>query len=155
MGIINRTKDVTEQRLTYSYVQGALATGVTVALGVIANAGAIQAAQIAAVGVSGAPTFQLAVQRFITGTGYTSITFATGTSNTPADFGTSGAGSFGSSLFGVSGMIIAALGSTLNLVQPNDVLMLVTGGANSAVKNLALTVVIQPTQDLKTFFGIL
>lgn len=154
MAIVNRTLDVTEKNKVYELSQGAVATGITMVLGIVPYPSTLQCAQIAAYGLSGSPTYALAVNRFIAGTGFTTIVVGTGTSNIPAEFGTSGIGAFGSSLFGSSGMVLAAAGSTLLNLQANDVLVLASGGANSAVKGLACAVVIQPTVDVKTHFGL-
>jgi hypothetical protein len=156
MGIVNRTKDTTEKRVAIPYVAGAVATGVTLQVALVPWSSTIDEAQVAMFGISGAPTYQLSVTRFIAGTGLTTWILATGTTNTPADFGVSGPGTFGASLFGSSGMVLTnAAGSTLNLLLANDVLTVVSGGSNSAAKALLLTVVLQPIQDVKTHFGLL
>lgn len=154
MGIVNRTNDATEQRKSFDLIAAATATGVTLTVGLVPWPCVLDVAQLAIWGASGAPSFALAVNRFIAGTGFTTIVLATGTSNIPAEFGTSGPGAFGASLFGASGMVIAAAGSTLlNLLQ-NDLLTLTTGVANTAVKGLAVSVALRPIQDIKVFYGL-
>ena len=154
MAIVNRTLDASEKNKVYELSTQAVATGVTLQVALVPYPANIMGAQIAVWGVSGSPTYALAINRFITGSGVTTIVIGTGTSNTPAEFGTSGPGSFGSSLFGSSGMILAAVGSTLLQLQANDVLTLTSGGSNSAVKALSCGVVIQPTTDIKYHFGL-
>lgn len=154
MAIVNRTLDPSEQKKVFEIVGAATGTGVTLNLGIVPYQANLIGGQVAAWGVSGSPTFQLQVQRFIAGTGYTSITVATGTSNIVAEFGTSGPGSFGTSLFGSSGLVCASVGSTLMQLQANDLLVVQSGGSNSAVKGFALAVVIQPTVDVKYNFGL-
>lgn len=154
MAVVNRTLDASEQRKVFEVNTQALATGVTLQLGIVPYPSVLVEAQIAAWGLSGAPTYALAINRFITGTGFTTIVVGTGTSNIPAEFGTSGPGAFGASLFGASGMVLAAAGSTLLNLLPNDVLTLTSGVANTAVKALSCAVVIQPIQDIKVHFGL-
>lgn len=154
MAVVNRTLDASEQRKVFAVVNAATATGVTLNLGLVPYPSTLVEAQVAAWGLSGAPSYQLSVNRFISGTGFTTIVLATGTSNLPAEFGTSGPGAFGASLFGASGMVLAASGSTLLNLLANDLLMVTSGGSNSAVKGLAIDVVIQPIQDIKVHFGL-
>lgn len=155
MGTLNRTLDITEQRKVFGQVYAATATGVTLNVVSVPFASTLEEAQVSAWGLSGAPSYALAINRFITGTGFTTIIVGTGTSNIVAEFGTSGAGSFGTSLFGSSGMVLAAYGSTLLNLLPNDLLTITTGVANTAVKGLAVSVVLKPIQDVKTHFGML
>jgi hypothetical protein len=154
MAIVNRSKDASEQRVVFMQNYAATATALTLTLGIVPYPCTLDEAQIAAWGLSGAPSYALAVNRFITGTGFTTIVLATGTSNIVGEFGTSGAGAFGTSLFGSSGMVLAASGSTLLNLVANDLLTLTTGVANTAVKGLSVEVVLKPTQDIKTHFGM-
>lgn len=154
MAIINRTQDASEQRKVMQVALGAVATGVTNVIGVVPYPAVLDEAQIVAYGLSGSPSYALNVDRFIAGTGFTTIVLGTGSSNTPAAFGTSGAGSFGTSLFGASGMILAAAGSTLLNLLPNDVLVLTSGGSNAAAKAVVCAVAIRPIQDVKAHFGL-
>jgi hypothetical protein len=146
MSVLNRTLDVSEQRKVFEVQTGAMATGVTTVVGIVPYPSVLDAAQIVAYGTSGAPTYQLNVDRFIVGTGFTTIILATGSSNTPPAFGTSG--------LGASGMIKAADGSTLLNLLANDVLVLTSGGSNAAAKALAVGVVLKPIQDVKVHFGL-
>lgn len=156
MAIVNRTKDPSEQRLTMQVTNAATATGVTLTLGVVPWPSVLEVAQIAAWGLSGAPGYAIALNRFIAGTGFTTIVLTTGTTCTPAEFGTSGPGVFGASVFGGSGMIYAnAIGSTLMSLQANDLLTVTSAVANTAVKGLAVSVTLKPIQDIKVNFGLL
>lgn len=163
MAIVNRTLDATEQRKAFQFSvssagnSGPLITGATSIVGIVPWPCTFIDAQIAAFGTSGSPTYALALNRFIAGTGFTTWLLATGTSNTPAAFGTSGPGSFGTSLFGSLGMVTvgsSTQGSTLQSLQANDVLTVTTGGANSAALALAIGYVLQPTVDIKTNYGL-
>lgn len=146
MAVVNRTLDASEQRKVISQSYNTLATGVTRIIGVVPWPCTLEAGQLAAFGVSGAPTYAVAVQRFIVGAGLTAITIATGTSNLPPAYGTSGVG--------ISAMILPAAGSTLLNLQANDVLYFVSGGTNSAVVDLAVSLVLKPIQDIKLNFGL-
>lgn len=147
MAIVNRTKDATEQRLVFQANAGATATGVTGILCMVPSPGVIEAGQLAAFGLSGAPNVTIVLNRFIAGAGATAITIATGTSNVVNAYGTSGVIA--------TGMVIAAAGSTLLNVLANDVLMYQTGVANAAVTGLSVNLVIRPIQDVRSYFGVI
>jgi hypothetical protein len=152
MAIVNRTQDASEQRkvfeVVFPKVAGAsfnnIGTGVTCIVGLVPYACTLDAFQAAAFGISGAPTVQLNVDRFIAGAGFTTIILATGTSNVVPAFGTSGVGA----------AVLAASGSTLRNLIANDVLVLTTGGANAAANAIVAGVVLKPLQDIKTQFGV-
>lgn len=155
MAIVNRTKDASEQRVVYALSNAATATGVTLTLGIVPYPCVIDEAQIAVWGLSGAPGYNLFVNRFIAGTGFTTIKLVDGASCLPAEFGTSGIGSFGQSMFGSSGApLVNASGSTINTLLANDILIVSSAGANTAVKGLAIQVVLRPTQDVKVHYGL-
>ena len=155
MGILSRTKDASEQKETLSGSYSTVATGVTLPIAVVPYACNVVGAQIAAVGISGSPQYTVAVNRFIAGTGFTTWVLTTGASNIPASYGTSGAGVFGASAFGASGMLLTnAVGSTLNQLIANDLLTVTSGGSNAAVVSLALSVVVQPIQDVRVRFNL-
>ena len=143
MGVINRTLDNSQQREVVGVAAGALATGVT---GIVAHVNTpvvLDAAQMAAFGISGSPTVQLVINRFIVGTGFTAI--SVGSANAVPAFGTSGVM--------VAGASLPAAGSTLLNLLPNDVIMYQTGGSNSAVTGLSVHLVLRPIQDVKKYFG--
>lgn len=152
MAIVNRTQDASEQRkvfeVVFPKVSGAsftnIGTGVTHILAQVPFPSVLDAMQLGAYGLSGALTVQLNVDRFIPGTGFTTIILATGTSNTPAAFGTSG----------VTPAVLATAGSTLRNLLANDVLVLTTGGSNAAANAIVGSVVIRPIQDIKVQFGV-
>lgn len=147
MAVLNRTLDTTEQRVIFEAPLPAaqLATGVTSVIAVVPFPCVIDYAQAVANGISGAPTWQINVDRFIAGTGFTTIILATGTSNTPPAYGTSGVGS--------SGMVMVAVGSTLRNLLANDQLMLTTGGSGAAFKSGTVSVALRPIQDVRVDFG--
>ena len=148
MAIINRSKDSSEQRRTFSTFAGAVATGVTGIIAQVPWPCTLESGQIAAFGLSGAPNYTITVNRFIAGAGATAIVVATGTSNVPSAFGTSGVAGTGAS------GIVMPWGSTLLQLLPNDVIMYTSGVANTAVTGLAISLVVKPTQDIKVHFGL-
>ena len=148
MAVINRTKDVSEQRVIFDWAAGAFATGVTAIVAHVPYPCTLESGQIAAFGLSGAPNYALTVNRFIAGAGATAIVVAVGTSNAPSAFGTSGVAATGAS------GIVMPWGSTLMQLLPNDVVMVTSGVANTAVTGLAISLVTKPTQDIKVHFGL-
>lgn len=144
MAIVNRTLDASEQRKVMSVNAGAVATGVSGVIGVVPWASVLEAGQLTAFGLSGAPTYALVLNRFIVGAGFTAITIAVGTSNVPSAFGTSGS----------RAMVLPASGSTLLNLQANDVLLYQSGVADTAVTGLNISLVLKPIQDIKTQFGV-
>jgi hypothetical protein len=143
MAIVNRSLDASEQRKVIQVVAGAVATGVSGIIGVVPWPCTLDAGEIAAFGLSGAPNYGLILNRFVVGAGVTAITIAVGTSNIPLAYGTSGGWS----------MVLPASGSTLLSLQANDVLMFQSGVANTAVTGLAVSVVLKPIQDIKINHG--
>ena len=146
MAVVNRTLDPSQQRTVMHLALGAVATGVTSIVGIVPWPCVIDATQLALNGVSATPTYELGVNRFIVGSGFTYLIIAKGTSNALAyDYGVSGVVS--------TGMFQAAAGSTLLNLQANDQLVLTSGGSGAAVKSLAIGCVLRPIKDIKKYFG--
>lgn len=147
MPIINRDLSYSQQRELAKTSFTALATGVTSVMYLAPYPCSVDLAQAAALGVSGSPVYTLWVNRFIPGTGFTA--FALGTSFPAVAYGTSG-------VFGLTaGVSLPQIGSTLSQLQTDDFVMLVSGGANSAVAGMSMNLIIRPLVDIKTFFGII
>jgi hypothetical protein len=144
VGIKNTGLHVSEQRKELTAGAAAVATGVTGILSHVPWPCVVEAGQAAAFGTSGSPTVQFFINRFIVGSGITTIQI--GSTSALVAYGTSGVLANGLSL-------PAAGATTLNL-QANDVLMYQTGGANSAVTGLSLKLVVRPLQELRTYFGL-
>lgn len=147
MAIVNRDLGHSEQRKNYRTSISALATGVTTIVGTIPCNMNLDAAQAVAFGLSGSPVYLLSVNRFIVGTGFTTI--AIGTSFAPVEFGTSGVQG---ATFGIS---LPIIGSTVTSLLTNDMLILTSGGANSAVKALEVSLVLRPIVDINRYFNIM
>lgn len=143
MAIVNRTLDASEQRKSFTCNYAATATGATIPVVMVPFNSTLDAVQLAAFGLSGAPTFDLRIQRFIVGTGLTVIAGGA-TTATPPEFGTSG----------VLTMSLATSGSTLLNLLAGDVLTLTSGGSNTAVKSLSVGICIKAVQDIKTTNGV-
>lgn len=141
MAVVNRTLDASEQKHTLQFFDKTLATGVTrvachipfPCVAVAANAGGF--------GVSGSPEIALLVKRFIPGTGATVLTLVA--SQVYQAYGTSGVP--------LAGLSLAASGSTLNNLLADDMILLKTAGANSAVTAIGGALIVQPIQDIKSF----
>lgn len=140
MGIINRTLDASEKKEAIAQRIGPTVTGVAYPIYTAAYPSTISDARAVALGLSGTPTSTLGIQRFIAGTGATTITV--GGALTAVAFGTSGLQRFS----------LPATGSTLLNLQAGDVLTVTTGGTNAALVNLQVTVVTEAIQDIKSYF---
>ena len=144
MAVVNRTLDASEQRKVAGIRSGVVATGLTLPVVFADQPITIQSAQAAFFGISGSPVYLLTCQRFINGTGAT--VFEVGSTFAARAFGTSG--------LLPAGISLPATGSSLLNLVSGDVLMVSTFGSNAAVSGLALSVVLLPTQDIRTYFGL-
>ena len=142
MAINNRTLDASLQRQTFQAAYGVVGTGVTLSACVVPYASTLDAVRVTANGLSGSPTIDLRVWRFIVGTGVTTIAGGA-TTLTAQALGTSG----------IQSMVLASSGNSLLNLLANDVITLTTGGANTAA-SYTVSVVIKNTQDIRTSFGV-
>lgn len=134
MGIVNRSKDVSEQqRDIYVDVQ-ATSTGVTKQMYHVPHAMEIQSMKALAEGISGTPTALVKIQRFVVGEGETQISI------TPAltlqSVGTSGPQAF----------VISSAA-----LQAGDQLVVTHGGTNAAAADLGISLVVKALQDIKSW----
>lgn len=140
MGIVNRTMDASEQKELINENVNNSTTGVDYPIYVVPRAMNITDAKLSSLGLSGTPTCTLKVQRFIAGSGNTTISISTAL--TQAAFGTSGYQTFS----------LPATGSSLLSLQKGDMLTLTTGGAASAVVSMLADIVVQNLQDVRTWY---
>lgn len=140
MGIINRTKDLSEQKEAVVAQVNNTVTGVDYPVAIIERPLTITDAKCAVLGMSGAPTSTLKIQRFVTGVGNTTIAISGALTHTA--YGTSGYLTYS----------LPAAGSSLLSLQKGDLLVATTGGAASAVVSALIDVVVQNIQDLKTWY---
>lgn len=143
MGLINRDKDVSEQRETTTMFCGPVANGLTLPLAIVPYSCELQAIRSAAIGLSGAPTAAFVIGREIVGSGYTNISGGA-TTLTHVAVGTSG----------IQSWVLAASGNSLVQLQAGDVLTVVSGGgAGAAVGQLNVTFVCKALTDIKNQFN--
>ena len=143
MGIINRDKHLTEQVDNWDIQTAVVGVSQLIQLVQVPYIGQIQRIQVSAYGLSGSPIIGVQIQRFIAGSGLTTIPL-------------NGSSLLTMTAFGTSGMLqctLPALSSTLVQVQSGDQVQFVTSGANTAASYVANTV-IQCLQDFKTQYGL-
>lgn len=140
MGIANRDKDASEKNYLIQNTLGAIAVNVSLLVGSVPSAGNLLGFQLGAVGASGSPVYQMAVRRWTTA-GVTTYTIGSAVTLL-GTFGVSG---------GVQGI---SFNSSSFPLQSGDHLVLNSSGANTAVTDLSVGVVIQATQDIIQKFGI-
>lgn len=144
MAIVNRDLDSSQQVVNFNasfnvgFVGGGPA-GLTNTVAVIPMPGQLVGAGLACRGLSGAPNMSLWLDRFIVGTGFTSINL--GASMVAQSLGTSGGQTFN-----------VGAGVTWTL-QAGDVITLVAVGANTAIQSAAVTLSVKALQDIKSQFG--
>lgn len=143
MPIINREKDVAEQRVEISENIGLLATGVTRCIFLAPYMCEVSISKMSAIGISGTPTAQLSINRFLAGVGVTNISGGFSAVTLQA-FGTSGA---------LTVPQLAAGSSNIQLLV-GDQLLLVSGGTNAAAADFEIFAAIKCLQDIKSHFGI-
>lgn len=145
MAVVNRTLDTSEQRIVLRCNQSVdVVNGSTLTCGVVPSPAIVEAVQVAARGLSGAPTLQLGIWRFLTGTGATTI-IGGFTVLTLVTEGTSG----------VQSAVLASSGSTLlNLLANDQIVAVQAGGTGAATKGISINALIRYTQDIKTSYGV-
>lgn len=134
MAIVNRSLDSSEQiKDVYVNIKG---TAVSTSDQVYhaPHALEIQGARLAAEGISGSPTTQLQIQRFVTGAGETQIPL--GAALALVAVGTSGPQSY-------------VFSSTT--LQAGDQVVATQAGAGSAAAQLSVALVVKAVQDIKSW----
>ena len=134
MGIINRTLDESQKQQDVAIHLEDTVTAVSDQVYICPHDFEIQSAKAAAEGLSGAPTAQLQIQRFVVGAGETQL--ALGPALTLVSVGTSGLQSFTFSL---------------TSLQAGDQVRVVHAGTNAAVTHLDIGLVVKPLQDIKSW----
>jgi 3D (Asp-Asp-Asp) domain-containing protein len=142
MAICNRDLDQSQQLYVEKFMLGTVGVGATVAVAYIASPSVLQKIAITGLGISGTPVYTPNVMRW-TSAGVT--VFPVGSAVTLT-------GTYGLSGAGVSATFNS--GSSLSQLQANDLLILVSSGANTNALQLIGDVVLQATQDIKTTFGV-
>lgn len=138
MGIVNRTMDASEQQEAFSLTQEALINSDVMNVKIIERPCTIQQARATCTGISGAPTGQLRVHRFGTGTYVVGMSFLI-----PA-YGVSGA---------MAALSLPATGATtLNLLKDDLLYVTVGGGTGAAADAVTVEVVVKNIQDIKSWY---
>ncbi len=147
MALVNRDKDVSEQKLSY---HSKFNTSVAASAGsnfhafVAPYPCTLKAIELAAETVSGAPSVAFAISRFVVGAGATTYG-VTGATTAVLAFSTSGA----------VAVSMAAAGSSLLTLSTGDVLVCqqLFGAGNLGLGGLTCAVVVQALQDIREHFG--
>jgi hypothetical protein len=154
MSIVNRNVNSSGEREAFTWTsQAAVNTGATGTLVSMPYAGSLDFVAMTATGVSGSPTIQLNVTRFVVGAG--STVFSVGPATPLVNFGTSGPVFLVGTSTIAYGASIPALGSTLTTLQPGDYISFIMAGANSAVTSLVITPVLRPIADYVKYYNTL
>jgi hypothetical protein len=141
MAICNRDKGTAEQYQVVHMNVGALAVSATREIWVAPFPCTVSAAYAMAATISGAPSYSLQVNRFIVGTGATTIT-GLAADQAVAAFSTSG----------LATITLATSGSTLRSLVKGDCIEIVSNAADSAFADLLISLQIQKTQDILSIF---
>lgn len=142
MGIVNRTLDASERQDTHlARFDGPVAVSQALPAWIVPHPSKLKSAHVAAKGLSGTPVYQLQVRRW-TSAGVTVIAL--------------GAAATVAAAFGVSGstvdMTVYTGGSAVQL-EAKDMIEVASTGANTASDDLAVAMVIERLQDIKSEFG--
>lgn len=137
MGITNRTKDLSEQKDLVEVLIDDTITGRIYPIYTAPRAQTLLDARSVCLGLSGAPTMSLFLNRFVVGTG--GFSAAIGGALTASAFGTSGAQQYS----------LPAVGSSLLALQSGDWISVKAGAANAALTDCMVNMVVQNVQDIK------
>jgi hypothetical protein len=138
MGIINRTQDASEQKESFKANNQAVGNAAEKGLCIIERPCTLQQFASTALGISGAPTAILRVNRF------GSTSYLVGLTMLVPALGVSGA---------MRAASLPASGSTVLNLQKDDVIsVLYGGGTGAAADNIVVDLVVQNVQDIKTWF---
>jgi hypothetical protein len=146
MAVVNRDLDPSQQRLNWLNVAGTqsvVGVSAILALGIAPCAMQVLAVAVEASGLSGAPTAGIQIQRFVVGSGLTTILVNGSSLLTVQAYSTSGA----------QAMVLPASGSTLVQLLRGDQLQMITSTANTAA-SYVVEAVVQVLQDVKSDFGL-
>lgn len=144
MAIINRDKDVSEQKQSYhETIKLFNTTGGTFPILLVPYNAEVRAVQVAARALSGAPTVEVEAHRFVAGAGVT-VNSSIMTALTMKAFGTSGI---------ANSLSLGVAGSTQVQVAAGDLLVATCVGANTGADDVVVSVVLKCLQDIKSDFG--
>ncbi len=142
MSITNRTKDISEQKdliIAGNDYSGTATAGIY-PIYVAPRAQTLVDAKNMALGLSGAPTMSLFLNRFVVGTGAAS--YAIGGALTVSAFGTSGYQTYS----------LPATGNSVLALSAGDFITVKAGGSNAALTSNVIELVVTNIQDFKSWF---
>lgn len=144
MAVLNRDKDASEQRYVFGY-NSQVTVGVSglIQLGIAPCASQLLAVASNAFGLSGSPILGVQVQRFVVGSGLTTIPVNSSSLLTIVAYSTSG----------MQTHILPAAGATLVQLLKGDAIQLVSSVANTAAQ-YEVEAVVQILQDVKSDYGV-
>ena len=152
MAIVNRDLDPTQQRLVYSNagpfyngtsaVLNTVGTSQLINIGIVPCASQLVSVATSAFGLSGSPIIGVQVQRFVVGSGLTTIAWSTSLLTVTA-FSTSG----------IQTQLLPASGASGFGLLKGDTIQLVTSAANTSAV-YCIEAVIQILQDVKSDYGV-
>lgn len=137
MGIVNRTMDSSEQQYVAQDHINATTTGKSDSVFHFPNPALLSSAKLSGVGLSGSPTAQLQIRRFVTGAGQTLIPL--GAALAIQAVSTSGPQSYTFSN-GASTQVMAG-----------DIVCVTHAGTNAGLEQLHVAIVCQATQDIRSW----
>ena len=143
MAIVNRDLDPTQQRLLFDAAPGLIGVSALIHVGIAPCASQLLAVAVNAFGLSGSPILGVQIQRFVVGSGLTTIAL-------------NGSSLLTVTAYSTSGMQLATLpaaGTTLAQVLKGDDIQIVTSGANTA-GTYTIEAVIQILQDVQSDYGV-
>lgn len=143
MGIINRDFDPTGQVDNFDSQSSVVGVSLLIQVGQIPYVGRLIAIATSAFSLSGSPTVGVQIQRFIAGSGITTIPLNGSSLLTITAFSTSG----------IQLHSLPNVGSSLVQLLNGDNIQLVTSTANTAA-TYVVNAVIQCLQDFKTEYGV-
>lgn len=143
MGLINREKDLTEQRENFDNQTPVTGLSFLIQVCQVPYSAQLEKVVSSAFGLSGSPILGIQIQRFIPGVGLTTIPVNGSSLLTVTAFSTSG----------VQTHALPPFGSSLIQVAYGDNIEIVTSGANTAA-NYAINVVLRCLQDFKSIYTL-
>ena len=139
MAIVNRDLDNSQKKVEFNWQGTAATSGGTYQLALVPYQCEVEKIEIAGIGLSGSPSVEVEAYKF---SGGITVNSDLSSALSVTAWGTSGAQS----------LTLGTAGSTQVLLDANSKLVVRVTGANSAVNDLAVSVVARKLQDIVTHF---
>lgn len=143
MAIVNRDLDPTQQRWSFGAQPGVVGISLLIHVGIVPCASQLLVIATNAYSLSGSPTVGAQIQRFVVGSGLTTIPLNGSSLLTITAFSTSG----------IQTQTLPASGNTLLNLLKGDEIQLITSAANTAA-TYVVEAVIQILQDVQSTYGV-